>query len=563
MSQRRICEYLGLSCTHHRSLLCLSPAVRHRIYCAAGLITDSDIDLDRRANADSWPPSADFELSYNLLLSCRTVYAEASSILYSTNRFFIRYRYSRSLRALRNLTAGSLSYLTHLTVHLNVTSCEIGEPCCMVYPGESRSCREHDKPLRTSSRQHRAILSEWQSTATHARAHIAPSSLRLHFLCDVEDLEAAVRAVEPLLSIPTLLDCNIRLSRHPDPPLQDLARKTATRATGYRADESCSSFPFLDLPQELRWQILEYTDLVTPLCEIEWNSRGRFFLRYSTWGCGSIWDCPSDLHHACHFRNCWQYANVGCFCRRYHAAFSSKCHCWSPPTSLFLVCRPLLEDARAVFFMRNRFVITPSGGCNRPAESTPSRIEASIFLTDVVPSNALRFLRFLEVVFPPFDKDYLRPQEPAYQDWLQTIDHIKEKLHLPMLTLRVYMADHLPNGQGVTPFRNKMTKEQGIKVLKMYARSLVPLSKLRGLNRFFAHLAWPFAWTQQGRRRRQENPESVQQEIVKMEQRFERIVMGNYYNSMSLGKKEQTNSQWLEELLGSIEYGVSTELNLY
>jgi hypothetical protein len=181
-------------------------------------------------------------------------------------------------------------------------------------------------------------------------------------------------------------------------------------------------------------------------------------------------------------------------------SFSHKCICWSPPTSLFLVCRALQADVQAVFFMRNRFVITPSNGCTRVAECTPSRLEASIFLTRTVPPNALRFLRFLELVFPPFDEDYLRLDEPAYQDWLQTIDYVGDKLCLPTLTLRIYMADHDPCGYDVTSSRMNMTKQQALTILSMWVRTFRPLSKLNEMKCFFVHLAWPFAWTRWGRR---------------------------------------------------------------
>ncbi len=553
MHQRRICEYLGLACTHLRSFLCLPPAIRHRIYREAGLVHDTEIDLTRRPDTDSGPFTGELNFSHGLLLTCRTIYAESSVVIYSTNRFFIRYRDSRSLQALRNLTPHSLSALVYLVVHLNVTSCEIGEPCCKAHPRYRRNCTHHDKSLVASSRSAQAILREWQSTAGYILTHLNPSNLQLHFVCDVEDRELALQAVEPLLNTRTLANCAIRLGRQPNPLLQDLARKTAIQAMGHPSDHRESPFRFLDLPEELRRQILEYTDLVTPLCEVEWNPEKRFYLRYSTWRCGGDWDCPPHLHHACQFRNCWEYSNIGCFCRRYHAAFSSKCHCWSPPSSLFLVCRALLEDAQAVFYMRNRFVITPSAGCSRAATTTPTRLEASIFLMDVVPSKSLYFLRYLEVVFPPFDEDYLRPNEPAYEEWLRTIDHIKEQLCLPSLTVRVYMADHLPNGDGVTPFRANITKSQCMTILKMYCRALGPFSRLRrnGLKRFFAHLAWPFTWTRLGRQRRQDDPESEKRQIRSMEQRYERMVMCNGYDSIELGKGEQVNSQWLETCLNS------------
>ena len=541
MHQRRICEYLGLACTHLRSFLCLPPAIRHRIYREAGLVRESEIDLTPQPDTDSGPITAELSFSHSLLLTCRTIYAESSIVLYSTNRFFIRYRDSQSLRALRNLTPHSLSALVHLVVHLNVTSCEIGEPCCKAHPGYRRNYDQHDKPLVASSRSARAILCEWQSTAAYIMTHINSSKLQLHFICDVEDLELALQAVEPLLNTRTLANCAIRLGRQPNPLLQHLACKTAIQAMGHPSHHTESPFRFLDLPKELRLQILEYTDLVTPLCEVEWNPEKRFFLRYSTWRCGGSWDCPPHLHRACRFRNCWEYTNIGSFCRRTHAAFSSNCHCWSPPSSLFLVCRALLEDAQAVFWMRNRFVITPSAGCNRVATTTPTRLEVSIFLMDVVPSRSLRFLRYLEVVFPPFEEDYIRPHEPAYQEWLRTIDHIKEQLCLPLLTLRIYMADRLPNGDGVTPFRARTTQEQAVMIFMMYSRTLRPFSKLNGLKRFFVHLAWPFTWYWTERLR-------------SVEQRYERLVMGSRYDSVCLQKGEQVNSQWLETRLNSVAY---------
>jgi hypothetical protein len=167
------------------------------------------------------------------------------------------------------------------------------------------------------------------------------------------------------------------------------------------------------------------------------------------------------------------------------------------------------RDVQAVFFRKNRFVVTPSNGTNIGATSTPSRLETSNFLASVVPLKALGFIKFLEVVFPPFNDGYLRPYEPAYQDWLRTIYYVRDKLYLPTLTLRVYMADHYPNGAGVTPFRSNITKEQGMTIFRMYARTLGPLSELNEMNRFFAHLAWPFAWNPGGRRRRRERPEWV------------------------------------------------------
>ena len=87
----------------------------------------------------------------------------------------------------------------------------------------------------------------------------------------------------------------------------------------------------------------------------------------------------SAIGHSFKFRICWTTPGVGCFCRRFHAVSSSMCHCWSPPRSLFLVCRDILNDARKIFFSKNRFIITSSKGPNGIAEGTPQRLEASYF----------------------------------------------------------------------------------------------------------------------------------------------------------------------------------------
>lgn len=554
MRQLRICEYLELSCTHTRSFLSLPSSIRRRIYCEAGVVSDADIDLNRRPHADnSWPFSDNLQLSYNILLTCRTVYTEVSSIIYSSNRFFIRYRDSGNLQPLRNLRAPSLSFLTELEVHLNVTSCDVNQPCCKAQPANLRVCRQYDKPLTTSLPQHRAILLEWQSVASYITAHISPSRLRLHLVCDVEDPEAAKRAVEPLFDSPSLADSSIRLGQQPDLNLQDLARQTVIRAVGKPLYQPRRPFRFSDLPQELRYQILEYTDLVTPLSEVEWNLEEGFYVRYSTWRCDGI-DCPPGLHHACQFRNCWERSNVRCFCRRYHSAYTSRCNCWSPPLSLFLVCRTLREESQTIFFKKNRFVITPARGYKRVADSTSTRLEISIFLTEVVPPNAVGFLTYLEVVFPPFDTDYLRLRESACQDWLQTIDYVREKLYLPTLTLRVYMANHYPNGQGVTPFQDAMTKEQGIVMIAMYRRMLIYLQKLNLTSRFFVHLAWPFAWTRSRRRARKEDSRVVDPKVAAFEKGIEQHVMGDHYDGVLVGKNRQENSQWLQASLASSMY---------
>jgi len=160
------------------------------------------------------------------------------------------------------------------------------------------------------------------------------------------------------------------------------------------------------------------------------------------------------------------------------------------------------------------------------------------------------------VVFPPFDEDYLRLDEPAYQDWLRTIDYVSDKLCLPTLTLRVYMADHDPCGYDVTSFRKNMTKQQALTILSMWVRTFSPLSKLNEMKCFFVHLAWPFAWTRWGQRARVERGEWVLDHMRYGDQRIERLVMGDGYDSTLLKKSEVPISQWLEVSREAMKYGL-------
>ena len=553
--QRRMCEYLGLKCTHFRSIFCLPEAIRFQIYYEAGLIRDCDINLNRRSNNDDnfWLPTADCAFSHSLLLTCRAIYSEASAALYSRNRVFIRYRDCHGLQPLRNLTTQSLSYLTHLTVHLIVNSCEIGQACCNVYPGKPKTCDHHDKPLRLSPSSRHSLLLEWQSTIDGLKARLKPNRLHFKFICDVTDIESAKQITLPLLSVPTLASCSIRLGRKPDPLIKQLARTTAMQAVAQPSDPPVPSFRFLDLPSELRRQILEFTDLVTPLGEIEWDSRQGYRLRYSTWRCGGIGDCESFLHHACQFRNCWEDSNGGCFCSHSHAAFAPECGCWSPPTSLFFVCRTLLADARAVFFLRNRFIIRPACYLD---EQASSRIPVSIFLTEILPSNALCLLRDLELVFPIAAHQYLHPYEPAYQDWIRTIDLVKEQLCLPLLTVRLYMAGRFPDETIALLHDLEIFSGPGMAICRTISRVVQPLSKLKGLHAFFVYLAWPSARSGAGQAESlDDTTRPSEHSIRRHEQDMEQTVMGSDYNSMTLQKDQQRQSQWMELALNATSQG--------
>jgi hypothetical protein len=116
-----------------------------------------------------------------------------------------------------------------------------------------------------------------------------------------------------------------------------------------------------------------------------------------------------------------------------------------------------------------------------------------------------------------------------------------------MLTLHIFTADYIHHSLPVAEYREKMTKEQGMAIIKMYARTLGPLSKLRenGLSQVFVNLAWPFEHT----RSRRWNPTKAREQNAYMHKRIERLVMGDEYDSSVVRRRGPGNhkSQWLQQ----------------
>lgn len=548
---------------HNGILLLLPPSVRHRIYLYVNVVlrkwdnsllwihlndprlTNDKYDDDPISSRSLlWGRKSDFFTPcHGLLLSCRAIYAEVSSLLYSTNMFSIRYSDNLSLAPLRNLLPSSLSNLAHLRIILSAASCYDTKPSISAYKvrddpddpdrccngwinvdGSSEGCRnKHDPPLHGDHPQTQQVLAEWSSTVDYLASHISPGILNLAVVCDLsrDDTDTAMQVLQPLHRLPLLKNCHIRLCEYPSATLMRLARDTALQLRGAKAAQlllqeqrvsESSATPqlskehagsrLLALPQELRLRILEYTDLVLPWKEVMW-SRGQRGFQLLTISClylDETGPCDPEVHHGCQFVNCWADVPgtpIGCFCGIRHAAFSSSCRCWRPPQALFLVCRTLCEDARIIFYTKNRFVVADHSILRKPSaihRESPyphSRLAASIFLTDVVPEGVLREIRSLELMFPPYHPGtWPQTGHEALLDWENVLRWASERLNLSALTIRV-----------TTVFdeifflyeRLNMTAEQARSIFEGYYSIIVPLAPLApaGLAMFYATLQWP------------------------------------------------------------------------
>lgn len=520
-------------------LLGLPPTVREHVYRL--LIARDETKSLKRSND-----------TQNLLQTHPLIYEELAPIVYAKKHFVDQYSHTKSLQRLRGLAPAAIRSLVKLTVLLNVCACE---------HHSRHGCGQNDQPLSSTSPQYETVITEWYCAVQHIDPFIQPNRLQLFLICDVANLEVARAVVQPLLSgsLPTLGECNIRISQNVDPAMKQIASQAAEHAMGYSATGTESAFRFLALPWELRHRILQYTDLILPFHEVYWDLHGGYNVVHAM---DHQWKIDPEDHHGSLFRECWrrpQVRDLGCFCSRYHSVYSvytKHCQCWQPPTSLFLVCKSLQREAQDVFFSQNRCIITPVDGCGQAPTTILSRFEPAIFMQGIIPSQCLHRLRFLEIVFPPLDEKYLASRGPALQDWEHTVEHLQDKLSLSSLTLRVYFADFY-SACHATLFRKRLGRKEGTaKVGRAYMQIICPLQKLKanGLKELFVHAAWPWMWTRKGQNTARKARWIVDKNVFDVERRLERRVMGEEYDSALLGKHKVQKSQWLKDHEMYIEF---------
>ncbi|KAH6649300.1 hypothetical protein F5144DRAFT_624540 [Chaetomium tenue] len=586
-------------------LLRLTPDIRLRLYRYLGLATwdGQPYQFDLRGGpatlgrpAGYSPVPIDF---YGLLVSCRTIYVEAATLLYSTNTFVVHHYAPAQLPgfdSLGALTEASLRSLSQLKIVVNEAACHhrVTEDdyrdgcCCHDHDGDDWSqalwCRRqhydiHQAPLLShggaTSADDDAARRAWHSAAAQLFSRITPGRLALSLVCDIDPqhpqaLSLAESILAPLYLLPRsyLSECRIRLAKVLDGPLQQLARDAAVHACGLPTPipQACPAPPgtaaaatctLASLPRELRIRILEYTDLIAPRRQVIWSRQDRAYvvLRFRR-----VAEPPltPDEVYAEQFFDCYRGRPEGCFCRRLHAAFALHCRCWAPPgAALFLVCRTLSQEAQYVFFSRNRFIVhdykvSPIWRLPDLPQRDPyypfEQFAASEFLRDVVPASALAYLRFLELVFPPYPPAaWPGPDHPVMRDWIATVGWIGDKLNPPALTLRVMGTDE-SNG---TPDRaGGATAEEAATQLRAYRALLRPLQRLAeppGLARFYAHFQYPWDTAPWDLALYQAPGPWYDPLFHKrdLKERLERYVMGARYESLYAdGREEPGPSDW-------------------
>ncbi|AEO55674.1 hypothetical protein MYCTH_2116379 [Thermothelomyces thermophilus ATCC 42464] len=469
------------------TLLRLPPHVRHRIYLHIGIARrdgrPNTYYLDGRkesrifVSAFDPPPTRNFA---GLLRSCRDLYTEAATLLYSTNQFVI-YAYKASLEPLQSLSPTAIASLTSLKIVLNECSCH--------YPVDSKDypplCCCDDVEHEPHANSIRDQCAKYHGSV-HRRPLLDPVSSGI-------DSTSSKLAAQALLT--SWYNAAVHLSSHVRPGRLALSLEV-TWCRRYRRYQVCR-----------------------PPC------------------LASEGGCQPHIHHGCRLSQCLRVdpsgrppPSPGCFCRRRHAAFSFTCNCWAPPTSLFLVCRALYRDAQLVFFSRNHFIVHDVQGQDKPRDPETAstkeyypyeRLAASHFLRDVVPADCLAHLRFLELVFPPYmPRDWPVGEHPAIVDWRDTVNWLRGKIDAPALTMRVVFADFLYNPAAR---RDRTTKDEGLQIVRGYmhiTQALKPLVKHDGLASLFVQAAFPWSWARNAIRQGLHPDDWWSQRLAEEEQRL-------------------------------------------
>lgn len=548
MKQTCLCQYLGIVCNHADTFLRLPASIRERIYQYAGLVSDTCIKV---SEDNEWD-----DFTFNIFDVCKTTRIEAEGMILSQNTLVIRHKFiDEGLGYLGSLSPYACSKLRTLYVHLYCLD-------HVYYVSETKL------PQLTWERIHM-----WQHVAMYILSHATTHQLRLHLICDVGDStkKKTEAIVQPFRQFPgVLLELSLRLCRWKDPKLISLAHDTVLRAQCPDPHARQGHFRFFELPVEVRREIFSYTNLVTPFRRVEWSSGQGFSCAPPYCECDGTVCREKDLHHAFSFYRCDAYGSeTGDFCSKRHSSYASRCQHGFSPRALMLVSRAMYEEAIDFFYANNRVVIIPKYSLEAsllPYGIEPSYIErhegrdeTMSFLNRLRP-EVVRRIQTLEVLFPPFSPEFSPldadplDTNTAYHQWCLAVERLAAHADVPRLTLVVHMW---------TGIRRPVTfplDRASYHFDSHCERLLEPLRRLSHMRRLFVHLHWATHWAPPKLLREIEKLPRVGSpgcgigehyipepdgDIVQKEVRFERMVMGDGYDSGDLGKADELPSPWL------------------
>lgn len=519
--------------------------LRRRIYQEAGLVSGMTISMNgwgirkqldlRHRGADDHLSEINFPpLPLSLFAVCRSINDDVSQIFYSENQFIITRRAYKGLRVLERFSNSALSKFRSLIIRLNLTSCI--SSCCGDTDHDARERRcgngfsscsrpsNHDAPLNYTSSSDQLVISQWMKICARFSESIQPGKLSLYITCDCVEHQTADMIIVPLLALPVLENCALRLAREYDEELQNMAKTTVLSLTGRSIVQNVQPFRFLDLPKEIQLTILQHIGLVysgegaETVCS---QSRMRF---------GGYCLASGSAHssfspHSGLLNSSW---NLKCFCRKSHSAFSFSCESCETlgfPLALFLVNRQFREAATEVFYGSNQFALNMLG--KEHPSSFAGRADQNLSIVPTLhqfPKHALGFFTSIRLDFSTSNLNLFQPDQPGWKIWLSTMQLLLERVNLAILTLELRLREKCYEAYLDEEFDNGYKD----RIWEIYQNFIQPVASLYGLKNFYVYLNWdstigfPGVGVLDGRE--------------EIEGKLERMVMGEGYDAWKCGK---------------------------
>lgn len=542
--------------------LALPQPVRQRIYEYTGLFTDQEIELPVFA----WQPAIwqMRSVTSSLLRVCRIVHDEVEDALYSRNTYRVAgSTIDEALLYLSQLSPRACARMRDLVVCLSFP------PSGAEYPLWGLGDLEDGYMVCDTE-----IIVRWRVAALRILTYTTPGYLRLRLACETTDVRLARAMLAPLLQHPGKLgDLKIIFSWKHYPELVALAKNAVTRLT-HKSLPPSQPFRFFDLPAEIRWNVYRYTELAMPLGEVQWTPHRGFEVACTTCQCSTGGECgEADTIHLCReILTCQARSGRYPCCSLKQSAASLECHHWQGPLPLLLVSRAVYEEATAFFYSQNRVTIIPKLRTVRPngraaiVYDMPQENALALFVKRLArPADVLCHLRHVEIIYPGLDTRTakgLRASVLAFKNsWRDAINDLARCANAPGLTLSVHLYK-----SHVQPFYDDeghpLRRVDESAVHAAYSEILAPLRELAriDLRGLFVHLEWPSNYSSprlrdELARKRPRHQVGVDREFhwvpgadgktVEAEEKLEKLIMGEKYNSAPRGKDDQMPSQTL------------------
>ena len=223
------------------------------------------------------------------------------------------------------------------------------------------------------------------------------------------------RLAECWESFSNLKMCAISLGVSRRPSTAALAKAMALQATSAPGGMR-KPFPFMDLPKEIRYEVLLHTDLVVHWRK-GWETDGLSVVN----GQRAIGGQRVTGRVVC----CGQCtpSRAICCCPQFSASFSLTCTCYHFPSAFFTVSRQFYREAQKVFYSENRFSFY-----GHPFDTIT-------FFRKLRPA-LLGHIRFIDLQLG-LDEIFLWPTETqsGHPDWKSLLTFLSQNLDLSKIIL--------------------------------------------------------------------------------------------------------------------------------